>query len=845
MKDKILLVLFSFLLVCSSSILTGAQQKQQQIFALDAAHVDEEYDLSIVDVLRDKYEQELQSNSDAPIFQWSLASGELPPGLNLTSDGRIVGTPGIARKRAYIFRANVADASLPTPRALGMTFSLSITPSKNVDSQVRLAKVGTPKLVDREDGGTTNENPEADATTLAEPSLGTTDNSQSTGVVKSPQSSAPKGAAKTNPVVITAADVLPPDDDQAQVTITIKDPAVASILIIEPQSNYLKQVDEIPATKIIAQRIRLRSTKNTIRVLAFKKDGTKFEPDATKVITLSKVPVADQVTPVTDEVKRVVLGQRFELQDQPDFPLNVKLNDPEGISRLYFQITDAKGKVLDEGTQDVAKSNDKDKKVLPLQQVLIRVGTGENRIYVAGFNSAGLKVGDATTSILCKGNCSGPSTETPRVALEEPFRVTEQIDSPVVITPNDPQKKIRSYYYIVRDRNERIIDENPVDVVPDANGDPAPQSIIVRLNEERNTISVFGRDADEEKITNTATTVITCLRCKGASSVRTGSSIFTRAILGFEQSGGSASDSQQKPFLDFFFGAPIGGGRRRDGDDTPPRFSTWGNVRFASVPRQGVTGATLQNFASNFATTFQGLDVNGLVQGFDFMAGLDIRLIPTGDKGYFNLIPGTKQRTSVSFTLGAGAISPLTSRQIPPQIFVVPKVNNVIDPTFLALFPEAKDKTNIAFVTPERDRFFRQYYGGLRFKTFFYDKHDVLINRFPAILDVTFGQNEIVSGKLHNTVFRLEGFYPFPFKATSFLYLYGTAMLKLGGHGAESTLPLFLNSPSPPISLPNPNTAIVPIDRHPQFQPSQDYYRFGFGINLIELLDRFRPAPVP
>lgn len=69
-----------------------------------------------------------------------------------------------------------------------------------------------------------------------------------------------------------------------------------------------------------------------------------------------------------------------------------------------------------------------------------------------------------------------------------------------------------------------------------------------------------------------------------------------------------------------------------------------------------------------------------------------------------------------------------------------------IDPAFLKLFPEAAGKTNIAFVTPARDRFYRQYYGGLRVKTFFYDKHDQLINQFPAIFDVSVGQNELVTG---------------------------------------------------------------------------------------------------
>jgi hypothetical protein len=344
------------------------------------------------------------------------------------------------------------------------------------------------------------------------------------------------------------------------------------------------------------------------------------------------------------------------------------------------------------------------------------------------------------------------------------------------------------------------------------------------------------KDGDKDvPITKTKNTTITCINCKGNSLAQSGSSVYTRAILGFEQSGASSSDSAQKPFLDFFFGAPIGG---KESEAIPPRLATWGQVRFASVPQQQLaSNNTLQNFSTGFLTTVQGLKVNELVQGFDFLAGLDVRLIKPGGKGFVDLDPGTRQKTSVSFIAAFGAINPFTQRQT-AQVFLVPKINGMTDPAFLKQFPEAENKTNIAFVSPERDRFYRQYYGGFRFKTFFYDKHGEIINRFPALLDVTFGQNELVTGKLRNAIFRLEGFYPLPFKSARFFYLYGTAMMKIGGGGVKTTLPLQLTATT--VQLPDANTVVVPIDRNPSLRSTRDYYRFGMGINLIELLDKLK-----
>jgi hypothetical protein len=344
--------------------------------------------------------------------------------------------------------------------------------------------------------------------------------------------------------------------------------------------------------------------------------------------------------------------------------------------------------------------------------------------------------------------------------------------------------------------------------------------------------------SDAENPAEKAATKVKCIGNCGGDTENYHSSIYTRAILGFEQAGVSAGNFDQKPFVDLFFGAPLG---KKGTDDVPALFSVWGNVRVTSIPQQ--QASPLNTFSTGFLDFAQGLEVNKLAQGFEFLGGVDIRLIPTSSKGFLSLIPGIREKTSLSFVLSGGATNPFTTERT-AQIFKIPKKEDGTTTTdaFLKLFPEAEGKTNIAFVTPLRDRFLRQWYAGLRMKTFFYDRRGELINRFPAILDLQVGQNEAVTGKLRHAVLRIEGFYPFPLKGVSYLYLFGTTMLKVGGGGNRSVLPLNLDRPDGEPSLTDETTLIVPIDRHPNLRSTRDFYRLGIGINLIELFNKIRPA---
>jgi len=319
------------------------------------------------------------------------------------------------------------------------------------------------------------------------------------------------------------------------------------------------------------------------------------------------------------------------------------------------------------------------------------------------------------------------------------------------------------------------------------------------------------------------------------------SSLNTRAVIGFEQAGASSASSETKPFLDFFFTGPLKFGK----DKELPRLSTWGQIRLSTTPEQtGAAGAFPSNLVNQVAQTSKTVD---LVQSFDFLAGLEGRIFDS-DK-HFSLIPGIKQKISFYLVGGGGAISPLSTKRESAQIFSVPSEKSPQRQLFIDRFGnDAADKKYIAFVLPERDRFLRQFYGGVRFKTHFY-KDGELINRFPAILDVMVGQNEAVTGgklksdetdasgkiigKRRSYVLRLDGFYPLPIKEASFLYLYGTAMMKLGGGGVRITTPLFLDTAPGEILVTNNDVFIAP-----NLQLDRDYYKIGIGINLTDLFNR-------
>lgn len=299
-------------------------------------------------------------------------------------------------------------------------------------------------------------------------------------------------------------------------------------------------------------------------------------------------------------------------------------------------------------------------------------------------------------------------------------------------------------------------------------------------------------------------------------------SLLTRAVVGYEQSGAAAARKEQNYFFDLFISKTLPIAQKID-PDFGERLRTWGDIRIDSIPQPGT--ATIGELTSGFVTNVSGLAVKDAANVFDFQAGFEFRL--TGNKA---LLPSfdrrTKQKFTASLIASIGAITPTEPQQSITTFKVFPAAPG--------LPPEAKNKEFVAFVSSDRDRFFRQYYAGLRLQTFFFNQHNVPMQRFPAQLDIAVGQNEFVSGgRLSGPVFRFDGYFPLPYDELQFINIYGTALLRPGR--AQTGIPLILQPAPAGTVVPGANVALIEVR-----QINRDYYRAGIGIDLISFVKKLR-----
>ena len=249
----------------------------------------------------------------------------------------------------------------------------------------------------------------------------------------------------------------------------------------------------------------------------------------------------------------------------------------------------------------------------------------------------------------------------------------------------------------------------------------------------------------------------------------------------------------------------------------------WGTARVTSVPQP--ISSSVGSFATGFAQQVSEVKVNEVAQAVEFQAGVDFRL--TNKHLTFGSFGGqTATKVTLSFIAGGGAITPFTPRE---TLEVFKAFHGAP-----GLPPLPAGTEFVAFVSPDRDRFFRQFYAGFRLQTHYFDYKNpgIPLNRYPAQLDITYGQNEaITGGRLHGGVIRIEGFYPLPYDELKFINLFGTALIR----------PIRTNIPDPLILESAPAGTVVPATNVflitvPQI--NRDYYRVGVGIDFISFIKK-------
>jgi len=317
---------------------------------------------------------------------------------------------------------------------------------------------------------------------------------------------------------------------------------------------------------------------------------------------------------------------------------------------------------------------------------------------------------------------------------------------------------------------------------------------------------------------------------------------FARVLTGFEQSGASASDSAQKYFFDFYLSIPVTlwPSTNWQGNSFGPRFRIWGDARITSVPQQ-VT-SSLGEFAIGFSEQIANVKVNQIAQAAQFEIGGEERITSWGwaRNPFFSFDHSSAQRFGLYGIASFGRTSTLNPRNT-VEIFNNPQPGT--EPNFdqqiaaLGLTSQLAGKKYVAFASDDRLKFYKDYYAGIRLKTFYYDPDTAeALGRFPATLDAVFGQNETVTGgRLRGVVGRIDGFYPFPFDSLKFIYLFGTADILVGGRKAQNTI--FLQQATNTPALPDPSILLVSTP-----QLARDHYRLAVGIDVLQLFSTIKSS---
>lgn len=307
-----------------------------------------------------------------------------------------------------------------------------------------------------------------------------------------------------------------------------------------------------------------------------------------------------------------------------------------------------------------------------------------------------------------------------------------------------------------------------------------------------------------------------------------------RLISGYELTKASSADKEEKAFIDLYLSQPLPVGFNKK----KKRWRVWGNARLTSVPQTndkniGIVGST------NYFGGIETLKLNQITHAAEFLVGLDIRLCKLKEFRTDETDDHIKEKTdktddrilTLGIILAAGGITPITPDKDSIPIFKISE-------GFKKQYPDEEftDETKyVAFIPPTRNRFYHQYYVGIRLKTY-YNKNNYKNDNVPppAMFDVAWGLNDAASaGKGHffkRPVVRLDGFMPFRIGGLH-MYLFGTVVLNTTKETVE--MPQFLEPAPDGTTLHDPNLKKLQLPEN-----DRDYYRIGIGVDLSSLLQK-------
>jgi hypothetical protein len=294
-------------------------------------------------------------------------------------------------------------------------------------------------------------------------------------------------------------------------------------------------------------------------------------------------------------------------------------------------------------------------------------------------------------------------------------------------------------------------------------------------------------------------------------------------VAGVEYAGYSSQAQTTDGFFELFYKGPEYKG-----------LSGWTRIRLTSAAQPATNGVV--SIISN-PTGLTSYNYSNVGQVLDFVAGPSWKL------------PKTDYWAAIA---SVGAITPLSSTSAPVTYVAPPPgtlectalvnrfsskygyspalmLNTAPNPTTCL----AGGYTDIAFSNQDRTNLYLKYGGGFRtWYPFGGCKPGSTASNCStayAAADFTVGQDSSVTGgQLRRFVFKIDGLLPIKMGDSSWLYLFGSAYMRLEHN--ENFPPLLLNTPNPPITVPSANVFVLPL-----VQPNRDYYRLGVGLNINQL----------
>jgi len=357
------------------------------------------------------------------------------------------------------------------------------------------------------------------------------------------------------------------------------------------------------------------------------------------------------------------------------------------------------------------------------------------------------------------------------------------------------------------------------------------------------------------------------------------STLYVLGLVGLNATGSSSSGASQQYFAEFDVIAPWNCREGKIAYSLQHKCWLWLNPRIASVPSPNsaalnALGSSASSIAG-LAGSGSGQTVGQITQSIEFQGGLEFYLKSPWEGAQFGRSRNW-DRTAISFIAGGGVVTPFSAASGAPEFSLNANAAQQFNqnPALASLYPQLasalcsygfagancpktpassplSSPSIVAFVSPSRARFYRDFYTGIRLRTFYLkgscpdpslhipepalhlpEPACKLDNTFPGTFDVRFGEDETVTaGRLAPLVMTLAASYPLPGTNGS-VRVFGSVSLRLRAN--QNSNPLLLLPSASYATLDQPSVVVQPVAAS-----DQDYYRLGLGVDLIPLIAKW------